>query len=221
MWAIFIAIFGGLFWAFRVRADRVSSIKADTELNTLKTSWEKWSTTVMDDDLESKIQTDLIVTETAKKIKTSTLELIRSLHGLEYADFNEHYNAKYKDYYVRTMVSYVELVRHGKLPALEMREIPNYIELSLDITPSKRARIEFCKWVEETMRSHGIENAKIYYTGKDYASFVWEPYVFDFSTAIRVTDPDLESKMLGISTEETDMRNAAIIKQKKIEPEQG
>lgn len=221
MWAIFIAIFGGLFWAFKIGADKASSNKADAELRTAKKNWDEWNSLVTDDDLESKIHTNLIVPETAKQIKADTLALIRSFHGLECADFNEYYNAKYRDYYVRAMALYVELVQYGKLPALERSEIPNYIELSLDITPSKRARIEFCKWVEETMRAHGVEDARIYYTGKDYASFVWEPYVHDFSTAIRVTDPDLESKMLGLSTEETDLRNSVIIKQKQKETEQG
>ena len=145
------------------------------------------------------------------------MKLIRSFHGLEHADFNEHYNNKYRDYYVRAMVEYIELVKRGKLPALECSEIPNHIELSLDIRPSKRARIEFCKWVEDTMRSNGVEGAKIYYTGKDYASFEWAPYVYDTSTAVPLTDPDLETKMMGISTEEMDLRNSVIVKQKNRE----
>ena len=65
------------------------------------------------------------------------------------------------------------------------------------------------------MRANGVEEAKIYYTGKSYASFSWEPYVYDKSKAIPLTDPELESKMMGISTEETDLRNSVIIEQKR------
>lgn len=65
------------------------------------------------------------------------------------------------------------------------------------------------------MQSNGVPEARLYYKGEDYASFAWEPYVFDSSKAVRVTDPDLESKMMGISTEEMDLQNAVIIEQKK------
>lgn len=42
------------------------------------------------------------------------------------------------------------------------------------------------------MRSNGVDGDRIYYTGKDYASFSWEPYVYGISTAIPLSDPDLE-----------------------------
>lgn len=214
MWAIFIALFGGLYWAFKLGSDRAASNKAEARLQQHKINWEVWNELVTDHQLETQIETNLMMPEIYRQLKREALELIRSFYGLEHADFNEHYNKKYQDYYVRAMVKYIELVKRGKLPSLGCSEIPNYIELSLDIRPSKRARIEFCKWVEDTMRSNGVPGAKIYYTGKDYASFSWEPYVYDISTAIPLTDPDLESKMMGISTEEMDLRNSVIIKQK-------
>lgn len=217
MWAIFIAVFGGLFWMCKIVADKSSSNEADRKLRVLKSNWDDWKTMVVDEKLESKIETNLFIPETAQQMKADTLKLIRSFHGLEHADFNEHYNNKYRDYYVRAMVRYVELVKQGKLPSLEYSRIPNYIELSLDIRPSKRARIEFCKWVECTMRKNGVSEAKIYYTGENYASFSWEPYVFNMDTAIPLVNPKLESKMMGVSTEEMDLRNAVIVKQKNQE----
>lgn len=217
MWAIFIALFGGLYLAFKVGADKSASRDAEAKLQQYRLNWQVWNELVVDEQLETRIETNLIIPETAMQLKQDALKLIRSFHGLEHADFNEHYNNKYRDYYVRAMVEYIELVKRGKLPALECSEIPNHIELSLDIRPSKRARIEFCKWVEDTMCSNGVEGAKIYYTGKDYASFEWEPYVYDTSTAVPLTDPDLETKMVGISTEEMDLRNSVIVKQKSRE----
>lgn len=215
MWAIFIALFGGLYWVFKLGADRNLSKKAEASLQQCRLNWEEWSNLVVDSQLETRVNTNLIIPETAEQLKKDALTLIRSFYGLELADFNEHYDNKYRDYYVRAMAKYIELVKHGKLPVLECSEIPNYIELSLDIRPSKRARIEFCKWVEDTMRSNGVESARIYYTGKSYASFRWAPYVYDTSTVIPLSDPDLESKMIGISTEEMDLRNSVIIKQKQ------
>lgn len=51
--------------------------------------------------------------------------------------------------------------------------------------------------MESTLKEHGVKGANLYYTSKDYASFEWEAFIFDFSKAIRVTDPELESKMIG------------------------
>lgn len=215
MWAIFIAVFGGLFLLFKLGSDRASTKQADERLELQKRSWDNWDSLVTDRELETQIDTSLIIPESAQSLKDNTLKLIRSFHGLEHADFNEYYNAKYKDYYVRALVAYVELIKHGKLPELQHSDVPNYIELALDLRPSKRARIEFCKWLEETMRANGVREARLYYKGEDYATFTWEPYVFDFTKAVPLTDPALETKMMGISTEEMDLRNSVIIKQKQ------
>lgn len=215
MWAIFIVLFGVFFWVFKLGADRTSSRQADKKLEQAKLSWDAWDSLVIDTALESQIETSLMVPETANRLKEDALKILRSFHGLEYADFNNYYDAKYKDYYVRAIVTYIELVKHGKLPELQHSDVPNYLELSLDICPSKRARIEFYKWLEETMQSNGVPDARLYYKGEDYTSFAWEPYVFDMAKAVPLSDPDLESKMMGISTEEMDLRNRAIIQAKK------
>ena len=215
MWAIFVVLLGVLFGVFKLGADRTSSRQADQKLEQTKLSWDSWDSLVTDTALESQIETSLMVAETAIRLKEDALKILRSFHGLEHADFNNYYDAKYKDYYVRAIVTYIELVKHGKLPELQHSDVPNYLELSLDIRPSKRARIEFCKWLEETMQSNGVPDARLYYKGEDYTSFAWEPYVFDMTKAVPLSDPDLESKMTGISTEEMDLRNSAIIQAKK------
>ena len=215
MWAIFIALFGGIFWAYKIGADKAASKRADFELDIKKSYWENWEQTVVDNELERRIDFDLTVPETAAKLKEDALNIIRSFYGLQYADFNTYYDAKYKDYYVRKLVAYIELVKHGKLPLLQHSDVPNYLELALDIRPSKRSRIEFAKWLENTMRDNGVIHATLYYKGEDYASFAWAPYVFDMSKAVALDDPNIESKMMGISTAEMDMQNSVIIEQKK------
>ena len=42
MWAIFIAIFGGLFWAFKIGADRAASKQADQRLEQARIAQDHW-----------------------------------------------------------------------------------------------------------------------------------------------------------------------------------
>lgn len=214
MWAIFVALFGGIYWAYRIGSDRAAFKRAKFELDIKKSYWEDWARKVVDSNIESQIDSDIINPETFQKLKDDAIELIRSFHGLQHADFNNYYNSKYHDYYVRKMAAYIALVKNGKLPMLQYREVPNYLELSIDIKPSKRSRIEFAKWIEQTMRDNGVPHATLYYTGVDYASFTWAPYVIESDKAISLGDPSLETRMLGVSTEETDSRNNVIIKRK-------
>lgn len=214
MWAIFVALFGGLYLAYKLGSDVAASKRFDREHNKHMTCWEEWERSVVDNSVEDRIESDIMSPETFIKLKQDTIELIRTFHGLKYADFNTYYDAKHKDFYVREMVKYIELVKRGKLPSLGHGDVPNYLELSLDIRPSKRSRIEFGKWLEKTMRSNGVSCAALYYTGKSYASFAWAPYIANLSSATRIDDPELESKMMGISTEETDRRNSVIIRRK-------
>ena len=71
------------------------------------------------------------------------------------------------------------------------------------------------------MRANGVPHATLYYTGQDYASFAWAPYVYDPSKAIAIDDPSLESRMMGISTEEMDAQNSVIIQRKLKSRERG
>ena len=208
MWAIFVVLFGALYWAFKIGSDKAVSRSEDAKIGLQQHIQNTWRSLVVDDELEAQITTNLLIPETAALLKSNSLELIRSFHGLERAGYNQYYNAKYKDYYVSALVIYIELIKLGKLPSLNCREIPNYLELAIDISPSKRARVEFCTWVEKTLRDNGVKEAKIFYTGESYGSFSWAPYVLDPSKAVPLSHPDIEEKMLGLQTEEMDARNA-------------
>ena len=107
MWAIFIALFGGLYLAYKLGSDRAASKRADLELDIKKSYWENWEQTVVDNELERRIDVELTVPESAAKLKNDALNLVRSFYGLQYADFNTYYDAKYKDYYVRKLVAYI------------------------------------------------------------------------------------------------------------------
>lgn len=214
MWSIFVALFGGLFWAIKIGSDKSASRAADAKIDRQQYTQSTWRSLVVDDKLEAQIETNLLIPETADLLKSNALKLIRSFHGLELADYNNYYNAKYGDYYVRALVAYIELVKRGKLPSLNCIQIPNYLELAMDISPSKRARVEFCKWVEKTLRNNGVKEAKIFYTGESYASFSWAPYIFEPLKAVPLSDPNIERKMLGMSTEEMDARNAVATRHK-------
>lgn len=195
MWALFIALFGGIFLAFKLGADRMSSKEADQRIAQARITQDRWYAQVENYRLEKEITTTPGTPE-HKAECDKALAFIRTLPGLEKAKWD--YASRDKShFYVAQMVLYIQMVNIGKLPSLFITELGNYLELSLDTRPTKRARIAFGKWVEATLKAHGVEGANLYYTSKDYASFEWEAFIYDFSRAIRVTDPELESKMIG------------------------
>lgn len=195
MWAIFIALFGGLYWAFKIGSDRAASNMADAKLKQLRTMQDKWYEQVKDYNLEVQMRAEPSTPEFREQCD-DVIAFIRTLPGLETANF-DFTSRKKSEFYVSQMVLYVQMVRIGKLPSLVLTELGNYLELSLDTRPSKAARIAFGKWVESTLKSFGVEYANLFYTKKDYASFEWEPFVFDLSKAISVNNPELESQMIG------------------------
>lgn len=195
MWAIFIAIFGGLFWAMKLGSEKMSTKEADQRLEQVRITQNRWYAQVENFRLEKQITTTPGTPE-HKAECDKAIAFIRTLPGLEKANWD--YTAYSKShFYVSQMVLYIQMVNIGKLPSLFITELGNYLELSLDTRPTKKARIAFGKWVETTLKAHGVEGANLYYTSKDYASFEWEAFIYDFSKAIRVTDPELESKMMG------------------------
>lgn len=195
MWAVFVAVLGGLFWAFKIGRDITASKKADKKLEQMRITQDHWYEQVKDRDLENEIRA-VHGTPAFRTQCNEAIAFVRTLPGLENANFDLGARKK-SSFYVSQFVLYLEMVRRGKLPAMFITELGNYIELSLDMRPSKRARIAFGKWVESTLKSHGIEGANLYYTKKDYASFEWEPFIYDLNNAIRIDDPDLESQMIS------------------------
>lgn len=195
MWAIFIALFGGLYWAFKIGSDRAASNMADAKLKQLRAMQDKWYEQVKDYNLEVQMRAEPGTPEFREQCD-DVIAFIRTLPGLETANF-DFTSRKKSEFYVSQMVLYVQMVRIGKLPSLFVTELGNFLELSLDTRPSKAARIAFGKWVESTLKSFGVECANLFYTKKDYASFEWEPFIFDLSKAISVNNPELESQMIG------------------------
>lgn len=195
MWAIFIALIGGIYLAYRLGSDKATSKQADKKIEQLRTTQDQWYQQVNDYQLEVQLRTEPGTPEFRKQCEEA-LAIIHTLPGLENANFD--LNARDKShFYVSHMALYIQMVKRGKLTSLFQTELGNYLELSLDTRPTKKARIAFGKWVESTLKEHGVKGANLYYTSKDYASFEWEAFIFDFSKAIRVTDPELESKMIG------------------------
>lgn len=195
MWAIFIALFGGVYWSLKIFSDRAASGIADRRIEQASITQERWYRQVKDYNLETEIRTEP-GTLAFKAQCDEAIELIRTLPGLEKANF-DFVSRKKSSFYVTQFVLYIQMVKRGKLPAMFITELGNDIELSLDTRPSKKARIMFGKWVASSLKAHGVSGANLYYTHKNYSSFEWEPFVCDFSNAVRIDDPDLESKMIG------------------------
>lgn len=195
MWAIFIALFGGLYWAYKIGSDRAASKQAEERIEQHRVTQDRWYEQVKDYHLETQIRTDPGTPEFRRQCEEA-LAIIHTLPGLETANFDFGSRRK-SSFYVSQMVLYIQMVKRGKLTSMFLTELGNYLELSLDTRPTKRARIAFGKWVENSLKSAGVDGANLYYTKKDYASFEWEPFIYDFSNAIRVTDPNLESQMIG------------------------
>ena len=57
MWAIFIAIFGGLFWAVKLGTDRMSTKEADQRLEQVRITQDRWYAQVENFRLEKQITT--------------------------------------------------------------------------------------------------------------------------------------------------------------------
>lgn len=195
MWAIFIALFGGMYWAFKIGADRAASNKADIRIANIREIQRRWYQQVKDFDLETRVR---VYPDTPGFIekRNDAIAFIRTLPGLANANFDFH-SRKNSYHYVTEMVLYIQMVRMGKLTSATTTDFGNYLELSLDTRPSKAARIAFGKWVESSLKKHGVEHANLYYTSKNYASFTWEPFIYDWNGVISVNDPTLESKMIG------------------------
>lgn len=195
MWAIFIALFGGIYWSIKLASEQSKTIIANDKIYNLGAMQSRWRQQVEDYNLETQIRVHYGDPGFIEKCNEAIL-FIRTLPGLENANFDFH-SRKKSSFYVSRMVLYIQMVKLGKLPSDCIRELGNYLELSLDTRPSKAARIAFGKWVQATLKSFRVENANLYYTGKNYASFEWEPFIYDLTTATSINDHKLESKMIG------------------------
>lgn len=156
-----------------------------------------------------------------QSIRKTTLEFIRTLPGLELADYwlsNKGFRSG-----CRNLIFLVEMVKRGKLPWFCYDGIPDYILHDVvDLRIPRSARIAFAQWVENTLKENGIANADIYYRDKFSPKFVFAPALLDLSGVTRITDPNLPKIIIGESEELIAARNKPLIQQKtKTEEEQG
>lgn len=56
MWAVFVAVFGGLFWAFKIGKDVSASNQADKKIKQIRMAEGHWYEQVKDIDLEIRIR---------------------------------------------------------------------------------------------------------------------------------------------------------------------
>lgn len=196
MWEIFLVLFGGVYWASKIGSEKVALRQADAVMERYRANKDRWYQQVCDDQLETRLRHTPGTPEFSRQC-AEAIAVIRTLPGLENANF-AFYGRRDSKFYVSQMVLYIQMVKRGKLSYLCRNELGNFLELSLDTRPTKKARIAFGQWVENSLKSAGVEGANLYYTKKNYASFEWEPFVTNFSQAIRVTDTRLESQMLGM-----------------------
>lgn len=196
MWSIFVAIFGGVYWGSKLHKERSEIKKADAEIANMRAIQDAWYSRVRDSIMEGRTRYKANTPEFIKH-RDEALALIHTFPGLENAQFDLS-RRRNNGYYAIKMIQYIQMVKHGKLPATYSNHISTLLDLAINTRPSKKARIEFCKWIESSLQSSGVNSARLYYTQQDYATFVWEPFVYHWDKAIRVDDPTLESRMLGL-----------------------
>lgn len=212
MWELLLALFGGVSLTYRYLSDRSKTMSFDEKMDKAKLDRLSWSEWVEDYELEERTKALMMCWDRYRQMERDTLNLIRSFHGLERAKFNKNYDRKTKDYYVKQLVLYVELVKLGKLPRHELSAVPLYLCPAINLRVSKRAIIEFCKWVEQSLRDNGIP-ARLFYSQSCLTKpWIWEPYAQFSSDAIPLSSPDIEDKVYGISTHEAELINQAIIR---------
>ena len=195
MWTIFLSAFGSICWIGKIVADRISSGKADVDATEKRKSIERWDAQTIDRDLERMVKDSHASGGIVAQCDDAIL-FVRSIPGLSGVDFDLS-SSKHSKHYVSMFLLYWQMVKNGKLPAMHNTELGNYLELAINTTLTKKSRIAFGVWVEQSLQSHGVEHANLYYTGKDRDSFVWEPFVSEPNNAIRITDSDLERKSPG------------------------
>lgn len=211
MWAIFIALFGGLYWAFKLGNDRAKSNEADRRITDWRERNDRWQSSVLDEELNAKTMAMVETEEGFQELKDKALKVLRQLPGLEYADIQGRISSAAKH-----TVRFIEMVNHGKLPHGDESWLSGSLWSCLDLEFSKKAKAEFVRWVEKTMQQHGQSDARLYYNIVGYdAEFEWEQHMDTFENATSVNDPNLENIIHGESAEVIENRNAPKIMAKQ------
>ncbi len=157
MWEFLVSLFGGLFWGGKIASESAKTKIANQKLAALRISMDEWYAQVKDFAFEVSIRKRIGedgFTEQAKE----ALAVIRSFPHLESANFA--YGAdKDSDSHIEEIVTYIQMVKHGKLSSAWVTELCRDLGPSIGTTLKKNTRIAFDRRDAATLREHGIVGA--------------------------------------------------------------
>lgn len=201
MWALYVALFGGVFWLCKLGHDRIQSKETDRRIVALQAQYERWTDSVKDDWL-NKWTIDMVGKESGYlKLQEEAIDVIRKLPGMEHAKLQGARSSA-----ARHAVRFIVMVKRGRLPNGDCDRIPMSIWQCTDISFSKRAIVSFARWVEHTMQANGHPEARLFYSEKlsgavnDYekrAVFLWEPVIDSFDGMYSASFQGLEQVIIG------------------------
>lgn len=204
MWALYIALFGGVFWLCKLGHDRLQSKETDRRIAMLQAQYERWENSVRDDFL-NKWTIDMVHKESGYlKLQEEALDVIHKLPGMEFAKLQGARSSA-----ARHAVRFIVMVKRGKLPHGDCDRIPLSIWQCTDISFSKKAIAEFARWAESTMQANGHPEARLYYSEKlsgavnNYeksAIFLWEPAITSFEGVYSASYQGIERVIIGESS---------------------
>lgn len=189
MWSIFIALFCGLYLVFKTGNDRLKLNAADQKMCDWRNSYDLWRSRVLDNGLNHKTLSMVDSEEGFQILKQRAMIVIRQLPGLKHANMKGRISHP-----ARHMVRLIEMVSHGKLPHGEENWLSASIWNCLDLEFSKKAKVEFVRWIERTMQQQGVADAKLYYNViGDNEVFEWGQHILSFDDTVSVDNINLES----------------------------
>lgn len=183
----------------------------DTKIALEEERTKLWKAAVLDDSLNAETMAMTETEEGFQKLRNEAIDVIRQIPGLETANISGRHS-----YHNRSAVRYIYMVKRGKLPHGHDTQIPISVWCCTDLEFSKKSMITFARWVEKTMQANGHANAKLYYSSRCSGAvnqydksvvFVWEPTMFATDGATKLSDRDIESNIVGESSEKTEIRN--------------
>lgn len=219
MWAIFIAVFGGLYWIYKLAGERIGIREFEKKSAAREDRTRAWKDSVLDDNLNSKAISMSETEDGFSMLRQEALDVIRKLPGLEEANVSNFISDNSKRSFI-----YIYMVKRGKLPRWDEMQIPASIWRCTDLEFSKRSMVAFARWVEKTMRDNGHQSARLRYSRRlsgavncyeKRAVFLWEQTLFDLNDSIRVFDTDIEDNIIGELSEQTESRNATKIRSRQ------
>lgn len=218
MWALFIALFGGVFWACKLCNEKAKSKEFDRRVALHEDRINQWKSAVLDDNLNAITLSMSESDDGFAELRNEATEVIRKLPGLTQADIGGRLSNSAKH-----AARYIYMVKRGKLPHGDDRDIPLSVWRCTDLEFSKKSMVAFAQWVENTMRANGHAEARLCYSRKSLGAvnphdksvvFVWAQTLFDTDDTVSLSEPNIEAAIAGESSELTESRNTPKIQAK-------